>query len=119
MLALAFLTTAALAADPNVPHEHKGIVAAYSGAPPAGTLAADELAKLAAGEMVLKQVRTGNGGRRHLAKRWGVNAATDLIDAVAASVTQFTTTAEERKVPPSNIAEIGADVARRAEQLQS
>lgn len=62
MSPLLVLTVAALAADAGKPHRHQGIVAAYKGAPPAVTLAAEESAKLDAGEMVLKQVRSGNGG---------------------------------------------------------
>ncbi|MDP2312156.1 MAG: SRPBCC family protein [Pseudomonadota bacterium] len=62
MLAALVLTLAAFAADPAVPHEHQGVVAAYKGAPPAVPLAAEEAAKLTSGEMVLKQVKTGNGG---------------------------------------------------------
>lgn len=54
-----------------------------------------------------------------LAKRWGVNAAEDLIDTVVASMAQFTPIAEERMVPVSNIVEIGADLARRAGRLAS
>lgn len=52
----------AAAADANQPHEHQGIVAAYTGAPPAVPLSSDDLAKLAAGQMVMKQVQRGNGG---------------------------------------------------------
>jgi hypothetical protein len=62
MLAALLLTFAALAADPAAPHAHHGIVASYNGAPPAVPLAADDATRLAAGELVLKQVRTGNGG---------------------------------------------------------
>ena len=54
-----------------------------------------------------------------LAKRWNVIAAGNLIDAVAASMAQFTAVAEARGVPSANIAEIGADVARRANPLAS
>lgn len=63
MLPALVLTLAALAADANAPHEHQGVVPAYKGAPPPVTLAAEESAKLAAGEMVLKQSRSANGGR--------------------------------------------------------
>jgi ribosome-associated toxin RatA of RatAB toxin-antitoxin module len=56
------LTLAAFAADPNVPHEHQGLLPAYKGAPPAVPLAAEDLAKLTAGELVLKQAKSGNGG---------------------------------------------------------
>jgi ribosome-associated toxin RatA of RatAB toxin-antitoxin module len=62
MLAALVLAFAAFAADPAAPHTHRGVVAAYKGAPPAVPLAADDATRLAAGELVLKQVRTGNGG---------------------------------------------------------
>src|SRR4051812_29149791 len=51
------------AADANAPHDHQGIIAAYKGAPPPVPLAAADLATLASGQMVLKQVESGNGGR--------------------------------------------------------
>ena len=52
-----------------------------------------------------------------LAKRWNVAAAESLIDAMVASVGHFAAVAEARGVPAPNIAEIGADVARRARRL--
>lgn len=63
MLAAFVLTLAAVAADPAVPHDHQGLVPAYRGAPPAVPLAPEDALKLDGGEMVLKQVKTGNGGR--------------------------------------------------------
>ena len=57
------LLTPVFAADATHPHEHTGIIQPYSGPPPALTLTTDELARLAADELVLKQVRVGNGGR--------------------------------------------------------
>lgn len=51
----------ALAANPDEPHPHQGVLAAYEGAPPMPELSADELAKLAAGEAVKKQVQTASG----------------------------------------------------------
>lgn len=57
------LVTLALAADPNVPHEHQGILPAYKGAPPAVALSSTDLANLAAGQVVLKQVKVETGGR--------------------------------------------------------
>ncbi|MFZ5480771.1 MAG: SRPBCC family protein [Myxococcota bacterium] len=59
----ALLIGAVAAADAAKPHDHTGKLAAYAGAPPPVTLAADELAKLEAGEVVLKQQQSGNGGR--------------------------------------------------------
>jgi hypothetical protein len=52
-----------------------------------------------------------------LAQRWNVPAAKDLIDAVVASVGEFAAVAEALGVPPSSIAEIGADVVRLARKL--
>ncbi|MDP2308704.1 MAG: SRPBCC family protein [Pseudomonadota bacterium] len=63
MFAALVLFAAARAADANLPHDHQGVAPAYKGAPAAVPLAADEAAKLAAGELVLKQVKSGNGGR--------------------------------------------------------
>lgn len=62
MLTALLLTTTVFAADPTKPHEHQGIVKAYSGAPPAVTLSADDVAKLQADQLVTKQAQTGNGG---------------------------------------------------------
>ena len=58
----ALLFTLALAADPDKPHEHQGIVPAYQGAPPPVTLSAEDQASLGAGKLVTKQVQRGNGG---------------------------------------------------------
>jgi len=52
-----------------------------------------------------------------LAKRWNVPTAENLIDAVVTSVDDFAAVAAARGVPPSNIAEVGADIARRARRL--
>lgn len=62
MLATLLLAATVHAADATKPHEHQGIVKPYTGAPPAVTLSADELAKLDAGQLVMKQAQTGNGG---------------------------------------------------------
>lgn len=58
----ALLVTFALAADPAKPHDHQGIVKPYAGAPAPVTLSADDLTKLQAGQLVMKQAQTGNGG---------------------------------------------------------
>lgn len=60
---LFLLASGSWAADATRPHEHTGIVQAYSGAPPALALSDDELGRLAKDELVLKQLRVGNGGR--------------------------------------------------------
>ena len=57
----ALLTPPALSASPDEPHPHQGSLAAYVGAPPMPDLSADDLAKLAAGEAVRKQVQTATG----------------------------------------------------------
>lgn len=77
LLPLLTLSAAALAADPNAPHEHQGVVAAYKGAPPKITLSADDEAKLAAGQMVQKQGQVGNGG--HAVAFMNVNATPEKI----------------------------------------
>jgi hypothetical protein len=61
--AASLLGSPALAADPDVPHPHQGIVAAYDGAPPIPDLTADDLEKLAKGKPVKKQVQMETGGR--------------------------------------------------------
>ena len=53
----------ALAADANAPHEHRGIVSAYNGAPPTVSLTSAEISTLEAGDLVQKQIRVGSGGR--------------------------------------------------------
>jgi hypothetical protein len=66
MLPFAFaltLSAPAIAADPNVPHEHQGKIAAYKAAPPEIPLSTDDLARLATGQFVLKQLKTESGGR--------------------------------------------------------
>ncbi len=77
LLPLLTLSAVALAADPNAPHEHQGIVAAYKGAPPKVTLSADDEAKLASGQMVQKQGQTGNGG--HAVAFMNINATPEKI----------------------------------------
>jgi serine/threonine-protein kinase HipA len=52
-----------------------------------------------------------------VAQHWNVPAAEDLIDAVVTSVSDFAGVAAARGVPPSDIAEIGADVTRRVRRL--
>ncbi|MBW1881641.1 MAG: SRPBCC family protein [Deltaproteobacteria bacterium] len=53
----------ALAADPDQPHPHQGIVTAYDGAPPMPELSAEDLEKLAKGKPVKKQIEMETGGR--------------------------------------------------------
>lgn len=63
MLTALLLALPLFAADPNKPHEHQGKVPAFKGAPPAVSLSDKDLATLASGQVVLKQVESGNGGR--------------------------------------------------------
>ena len=56
-----FLVWLALSASADEPHAHRGILPAYDGPPPAVSLTADELAKLAAGDPVKKQLQTASG----------------------------------------------------------
>ena len=58
-----FLVATVLAADPNVPHPHRGVVTPYAGAPPTVFLSAADLAALASGQGVLKQQQVASGGR--------------------------------------------------------
>jgi hypothetical protein len=53
----------ALAADPNAPHPHHGLVTPYTGAPPPLSFSAADLAQLEAGKVVLKQQQVESGGR--------------------------------------------------------
>ena len=55
------LLSAALAADPNTPHPHQGVLSHYSGAPPVLTLTAEEQARLAEGKVVKRQVKNPDG----------------------------------------------------------
>lgn len=68
---------AAVAADAARPHEHQGIVKPYIGAPPPVSLTADDEAKLAAGQMVMKQAQIGNGG--HAVAFMNINAPPDRV----------------------------------------
>lgn len=76
-LVAALVAAPALAADPTKPHDHHGVVTPYKGAPPKVTLSADDEAKLAAGQMVQKQLQNGNGG--HAVAFMNINATPDKI----------------------------------------
>jgi carbon monoxide dehydrogenase subunit G len=56
-----WLVVVALAADANAPHPHKGVMERYPAAPAMPTLTAAEIATLAAGDAVRKQVQTNSG----------------------------------------------------------
>jgi hypothetical protein len=71
------LSGPAFAADPTKHHDHNGIVAAYKGAPPKVTLSEADEAKLASGQMVQKQVQTGNGG--HAVAFMNINATPEKV----------------------------------------
>ncbi len=77
LVAALLLAGAALAADPNAPHDHQGIVAAYKGAPAAVSLSAEDESKLASGQMVQKQAQSGNGG--HAVAFMNINATPDKV----------------------------------------
>lgn len=51
------------AADPNAPHPHQGVVKAYAGKPTRPDLTEADVAALAKGEAVLKQIQGDAGGR--------------------------------------------------------
>jgi ribosome-associated toxin RatA of RatAB toxin-antitoxin module len=63
LLPTLLLAAASLAADPDRPHAHQGSLSSYSGAPPTVSLTADELERLAAGEVVKRQIKYADGGR--------------------------------------------------------
>ncbi len=67
VLAAVFSSSVALAASADKPHPHKGIVDAYEGAPPTVDLSDTDLATLATGEAVRKQVQYGGSGGRGVA----------------------------------------------------
>lgn len=73
----ALLLHTAVAADAARPHEHQGIVKPYVGAPAPVPLTADDEAKLASGQMVMKQAQTGNGG--HAVAFMNINATPDRV----------------------------------------
>ncbi|MEQ1506737.1 MAG: SRPBCC family protein [Myxococcota bacterium] len=54
-------STLALGADATEPHPHQGVLTPYVGAPPRPALSADDLATLATGKPVTKQVQTASG----------------------------------------------------------
>lgn len=58
---LTILASPVLAANPSEPHPHRGVIPAYKGPPPLPELTAEDLALLAAGDPVLKQVQTATG----------------------------------------------------------
>jgi hypothetical protein len=53
----------AIAADPNSPHPHQGVLRAYPQPPPAIALTPEDLATLSSGGVVRKQTRGEEGGR--------------------------------------------------------
>ena len=71
----------AWAADANAPHEHQGIIQAFTGAPPAVDLARADLMTLRKGEPVLKQKNDGETGGRGVAV-FRVNADRDTVMGV-------------------------------------
>jgi ribosome-associated toxin RatA of RatAB toxin-antitoxin module len=72
------LSTTAVAADATQPHPHTGVIAAIKGAPPVPELTADDLAKLAKGEAVLKQQKQGDSGGRGIAVQ-DIQASPEVI----------------------------------------
>lgn len=62
-LALSLAAPEALAADPNTPHPHQGVLAPYPQPPQTPVLTEAERASLAAGEVIRKQTQGEAGGR--------------------------------------------------------
>jgi hypothetical protein len=61
------LVQSAMAADPDAPHPHQGLVRAYEGKPEKPRLTQEDLGKLNAGDPVLKQIKDGAGAGRGMA----------------------------------------------------
>ncbi len=78
LLLIAVLPGLSWAADANAPHEHQGIIQAFSGAPPAAQLVRADLMTLRKGEPVLKQQNDGETGGRGVAV-FRVNADRDTV----------------------------------------
>ena len=76
LLPLLFLG-ALQAADPTKPHFHQGRLESYDGPPPTVELTAGELAALARGEPVKRQLKTGTGGRAVAVQ--DIHAPTDVV----------------------------------------
>ena len=88
LMALSLFPATVLAADANTPHEHQGIIKAYTGAPPAHKLTRPELMKLRKGEPVLKQQHDGDAGGRGVAV-FRVNASRDTVMSVILDYPQY------------------------------
>lgn len=69
----------ALAADENTPHPHQGVLAPYPQPPQKPELSADELATLAKGDVVSKQIKEdGSSGGRGLAVQ-DIHATPEIV----------------------------------------
>jgi hypothetical protein len=88
MTAFVLFSGVAWAADATTAHEHKGIISAYTGAPPAIKLTRPELVKLRKNEPVLKQQHDGEGGGRGVAV-FRVNADRDKVMSVILDFPQY------------------------------
>jgi hypothetical protein len=84
------LALAVLAADPNVPHPHQGVLPAYSGAPPVPSLTSDDLATLESGKPVLKQSKTDEGSGKGVAVQ-DIHASADTIWSKITSYSNYPT----------------------------
>ena len=78
LLASLFFPVQAFAADASQPHEHRGLISAYQGAPPDVRLTRPDLMALRKGEAVLKQHDDGDAGGRGVAV-FRVNASRDQV----------------------------------------
>jgi hypothetical protein len=88
MTAFVLFSSVTWAADATIAHEHKGIISAYTGAPPAIKLTRSELVKLRKNEPVLKQQHDGDGGGRGVAV-FRVNADRDKVMSVILDFPQY------------------------------
>lgn len=74
----ALLSLPSLAADPNQPHPHQGVIPAYTGAPPKPELTAEDALALGRGEAVLKPTKEADGAGRGVAVQ-DIHATPEVI----------------------------------------
>lgn len=84
---ISVLSSSAFASDPNIPHEHQGILTSYPGAPPIVDISRQEMVQLMNGETVMKQVDQGAGGQG-VAIFW-VHASPDQVMDVVLDFNQY------------------------------
>lgn len=78
ILAATALATTVLAADPNSPHPHKGVLKPYGNPPPHVVLSLDELGALDKGEAVRKSQKTGENAGYGVSVQ-NIRAPSDIV----------------------------------------